>query len=160
MLFQEVVMVGGQPGLYKMLSMTTQGMIVEDLGSRLRKRIPATASVGTLNDMALYLQNDQTLPLQDLFARMASHEGRLTVPPGNGKEPELRQYFEEIVPDYDRERVYVSVMRKIVRWYHLLRPLVNFNAVEATSVSDHGDEMPTPQSATGGDAIDYIRDQE
>jgi len=144
MLFQEVIMITGQPGLFRALTMANNGMVVEDLDTKQRKRIPNSNSIGSLAEMSLYLQDEETIPLRELFVTMTNQAEVYPAPSAKASDEELRAYFEAVVPDYDRDRVYPSVMKKVLRWFHQLSPLVDFNPEASENESNEGAEVEAP----------------
>jgi len=82
------------------------------------KRIPAysTSKISTLSDISIFTETGEIL-LTDLFIRIKS-SGKLISPKASANE--IKAYFEEALPEYDKDRVYVSDMKKIIQWYQLL----------------------------------------
>ncbi len=119
MKLKDILSIGGKPGLYKYLSQAKNGIIVEGLKDK--KRFPAysTAKVSSLEDIAVFTESDE-VKLSEVFDRIhAKEEGGLAVSHKSTPE-ELKAYFEAILPDYDRDRVYISDIKKILAWYNFL----------------------------------------
>jgi hypothetical protein len=116
---KDILSISGKPGLFKVISHTKNGVIVESLIDK--KRIPAYSSdkIGNLEEISIYT-TDKEKPLKDVFKTVFEKEngGRTIDPKSDDKK--LRAYFEEIVPDYDKERVYCSDMKKLFSWYNIL----------------------------------------
>lgn len=122
MKLKDILAIGGKPGLYKFIAQAKNGIIVESLTDK--KRIPAYASdkVSALEDIAIFTEEDE-VPLGDVFNKIyEKEEGGKTISPKSSSD-ELKDYFEEILPEYDRERVYVSDIKKVLSWYNQLHDL-------------------------------------
>lgn len=122
MKLKDILAIGGKPGLYRFVAQAKNGIIVESLSDK--KRLPAYASdkVSTLEDVAIFTEDDEVL-LSVLFDRIFDLEegGKAINPKSTG--PELKAYFEKILPGYDKDRVYVSDMKKVFSWYNQLHEL-------------------------------------
>ena len=109
-MLKEILSISGKPGLQKLISNSSNAIIVESLIDG--KRFPAYS-----NSKIIALED---MPLKEVFKRISAKEnGKSAL---SHKEPteKILAYFEEIVPEYDKERVYVSDMKKIIQWYNLL----------------------------------------
>lgn len=111
-----ILSISGQPGLFKLVTETKNSIIVESLLTG--KRIPAysTAKISTLSDISIFTETGEIL-LTDLFVRVLS-SGKTISPKATSNE--IKSFFEEVLPEYDRDRVYASDMKKIIQWYQLL----------------------------------------
>ena len=113
--------ISGKPGLYRMLSRGNNMFIVETVDAT-HKRIPVYNSdkIVLLDDIAIYTDTEE-IPLRKVFETIYAKEA--AVLSFNIKETtpeELKEYFETILPDYDRERVYLTHIKKIYSWYNIL----------------------------------------
>jgi len=116
---KDILAISGHPGLFKMISQGNNNIIVESLVTG--KRMPAysTAKVISLEDVAIYTDVDE-VPLIKVFRAIKEKEGdNPTINPKLSSN-ELKAYFEEVLPEYDKERVYVSDIKKVFTWYNLL----------------------------------------
>jgi hypothetical protein len=123
MSLKDIMAIGGKPGLYKFIAQAKSGIIVESLTDK--KRIPAYASdkVSALEDIAIFTEDDE-VSLNEVFRRIHEKEdGGKTISPKKSSADELKNYFAEILPEYDRERVYVSDIKKVLSWYNQLHEL-------------------------------------
>jgi hypothetical protein len=117
---KEIMSISGYPGLFKHISQGRNGIIVESLIDK--KRIPAYASmkVSSLEDIAIFT-DDGEIPLKEVFKRIFEKEnGGKAIDP-KGSPNDIKAYFESVVPEYDKERVYVSDMKKLFTWYNILQ---------------------------------------
>jgi hypothetical protein len=111
-----ILSISGQPGLFKLVTETKNSIIVESLVTG--KRIPAysTSKISTLSDISIFTETGEIL-LTELFVRIQKNEK--TIPP-KASTDEIKAFFGEVLPEYDKDRVYVSDMKKIIQWYQLL----------------------------------------
>ena len=110
---KEILAISGQPGLYKYVAQSTNGVIVESLLDGKRMNASASSKVSALTEISIFTEGDD-LPLADVFTggkEAISHK----------EAPEkLKAAFAEVLPDYDRDRVHVSDMKKVFMWYNIL----------------------------------------
>lgn len=111
-----ILSISGQPGLFKLVTETKNSIIVESLLTG--KRIPAysTSKISTLSDISIFTETGEIL-LTELFLRIQKSEK--TISP-KASANEIKAFFGEVLPEYDKDRVYVSDMKKIIQWYQLL----------------------------------------
>jgi hypothetical protein len=116
----KIVSITGKPGLYKVIAETPKKIIVQSLEDP-RKKIPVGSNfqVALLDKITIYTLDGNDLYLKDIFEKIESSE--LEVPSANDTPAELRTYFKEIAPNHDESRVYASDLKKIVKWYNLLK---------------------------------------
>lgn len=120
-MFETILTISGKPGLYRMLSRGNNMFIVETIDAT-HKRIPVYNSdkIVLLDDIAIYTDTEE-VPLRQVFQLL--YEKAAGVLPFNIKEttPEdMKEYFESVLPDYDKERVYITHIKKIYSWYNIL----------------------------------------
>ncbi len=111
--------ISGYPGLYRFISQGRNAIIVESLADKKRMSVYSTSKISTLEEIAVYTDSEE-LPLSDVFKRIYHHAGGKEILNHKSSNEEIKKFFEEVLPEYDRERVYVSDMKKIVHWYNLL----------------------------------------
>jgi hypothetical protein len=119
-MLKEILSISGKPGLYKLVSKAKNMFITESLVDG--KRIPAYArdKVVSLGDIAIYT-DDEEVPLWKVFNTIKEKEGGKQVAINPQASPiDLRNYFGEIVPSFDREKVYPTDIKKMLNWYNLL----------------------------------------
>lgn len=129
---QGIVNISGKPGLYKVISSSKTGFIVEAIdASRKRLPIPGNARVAALDDISVYTLEDQ-VSLKDVFQRIHDEKIDLSGIDTAKDDPQaIVTAFKKLIPDYDAERVYLSDMRKLIRWYQILSPVLDFSKEEA-----------------------------
>lgn len=127
----EIINISGKGGLFKIISQTKNGVIVESLVDQ--KRFPTFAShdISTLNDISVFTTNED-VPLKEVLKKIHEKEKGGAAIDHKSKSEELASYFESILPDYDKERVYNSDIKKLIQWYNLLQKqnILNFDEEE------------------------------
>jgi hypothetical protein len=120
-MLKDILSISGKGGLYRLMSQATKGIIVESLETKQRTMIDQHYKVSSLNDIAIYTE-DEEVPLKDIFVKMHQFEnGKKASIKVKSSADDLKAYFEKILPQYDRERVYVSDIKKVIKWYNLLK---------------------------------------
>ena len=120
-MFERVLTISGKPGLYSLLS-SARNMIIVEVVDATKKRIPVhnTDKVVMLDDIAIYTDTEE-VPLHEVFAKIYEKEnGVLPIDLKMATPEEMVEYFEGIMPDYDRERVYLTHIKKMYSWYNIL----------------------------------------
>lgn len=132
-MFERVLTISGKPGLYSLLS-SARNMIIVEVVDATKKRIPVhnTDKVVMLDDIAIYTDTEE-VPLREVFAKIYEKEnGVLPLDLKMATPEEMVEYFEGIMPDYDRERVYLTHIKKMYSWYNILvaNGIVDFKVEE------------------------------
>ena len=121
-MLRTVLTVAGKPGLYKLVSSGRNMLIVEAIDAT-KKRLPihGVDKVVSLGDIAMYTE-DEEVPLWQVLENVkAKCEGAAcTIDYKKASNDELADFFAEVLPNYDRDRVYMSHVRKLIQWYNIL----------------------------------------
>lgn len=120
-MFERVLTISGKPGLYRLLS-SGRNMLVVEMIDATKKRMPVHNSdkVVMLDDIAIYTDTEE-VPLREVFKKIYDKEqGVLPFDLKMSTPEELVEYFEGVMPDYDRERVYLTHIKKMYSWYNIL----------------------------------------
>ena len=125
MTLDKIIAIAGKPGLYKVLSQTKGRIIVESLTDKKRLPIGATQTINALQEIAIYTY-DEEVPLREVFVTIYEKEKGKTAINPNDNGAVLTKYFNEILPNFDDERVYTSNIKKLLKWYNEL-VAVNFD---------------------------------
>jgi len=119
---QTILAISGKPGLYKLISRGKNNFIVEALDGT-HRRIPAFATdrITSLSDIAMFTETDD-IPLMDVMENIKTLEGgkKAAVDPKKASTKELQDYFTKVLPEWDRDRVHASDIKKLVSWYNIL----------------------------------------
>ena len=120
-MFERILTISGKPGLYRLLS-SGRNMLVVEVVDATKKRMPVHNSdkVVMLDDIAIYTDTEE-VPLREVFKKIYEKEGAVLPMDLKLATPEeLVEYFESVMPDYDRERVYLTHIKKMYSWYNIL----------------------------------------
>ena len=145
--YREIVAVTGLSGLYQLVTTKSDGAIVRSVADKSTKFISARQhNVTPLDSIEVYTTGDN-VRLQVVFSKMQEHEA--TIPLADAKSPDtnvIKKYFKSIFPEFDEERVYVSDMKKMLKWYDLLKAndLLHF---EEEAAEETTEEVPVAENA-------------
>lgn len=124
----KILAISGQSGLYLYISSTRTGAVVEALADKKRTSVSATSKITSLADISIYTE-DEEVKLQQVFLNMKDVLGDADAPSAKSSPEELKALFEKALPTYDRDRFYVSHMKKVVEWYNALRKYASLEFV-------------------------------
>jgi len=114
-----ILAITGQPGLYKVISEGKNNVVIESLLTGKKSSAHADAKMSTLEDIAIYTLTED-IPLKTVLRKIFDKEnGGQSIDPKSSPD-ELKRYFEKILPEYDKSRVYGSDVKKVISWYNLL----------------------------------------
>ena len=119
---QNILAISGKPGLYLMIARGTSTLIVETLDDQKRRfNVSARDRITSLNDVSIYT-DDEDVKLMQVFEAMKAHEGGKPVDMDvkNATKEQLADYVAQVLPNFDRDRVYPNDMRKLISWYNIL----------------------------------------
>jgi len=146
MTLKDIYTIAGYPGLFKYVAQGRNGIIVEGIEDKKRMNAFATMKVSSLGDISVFTQTGD-IPLIDILKRIREKEN--SNPGPETKDPKVLQvYFESILPEYDKERVHQSDIKKIVSWYNLLQKnnlLGVLDEEEKTDVTEEKEEKKTTE---------------
>ncbi|MEE4286670.1 MAG: DUF5606 domain-containing protein [Mariniphaga sp.] len=136
-----ILAISGYQGLYKLVAESKNNIIVESLETG--KRMPAytTSKISALEDIAIYTDSAD-VPLKDVFKLISEKENGGEALGHKQSAEKLKTYFSEILPEYDRERVYVSDIKKVLLWYNILheKNMLDFSEEEPEEQQESGEE--------------------
>lgn len=116
---KKIITIAGQPDLFELINNTHKGIIVESIITKKRQQAFASQRVNSLEDIAVYTEEGE-VQLAEVFVKMYKHLEGGQAPNPKKQSNEIKQFFEDFFPEYDRERVKFSAMKKIVKWYNVL----------------------------------------
>ena len=119
MSLEKILTISGKPGLYQLQNQTRNGFLAISLIDGKKISVSARQNVSILAEIAIYTLTKE-LPLREVFAKIFDKEKGGKAISHKSTEDELEEYFFEILPDYDEDRVYTSNIKKILQWYNLL----------------------------------------
>lgn len=114
-----ILSISGKPGLYKLISRTKSGALVESLIDK--KRMPAFSNerISSLKDISIFTEGED-IPLIDVFQNIYRTENGGKCIDHKSDEKTLKEYMAKVLPDYDKDRVHLSDMKKLFAWYNIL----------------------------------------
>lgn len=124
----KILSISGQSGLFLYVSQARNGAVVEALADKKRSTVGMTSRLTSLADISIYT-DDEEVKLQQVLLNMKGVLGDDDAPSAKSKPEELKALFEKALPDYDRDRFYVSHMKKVVEWYNCLKKYASLDFV-------------------------------
>ncbi len=121
-----ILSISGQSGLYHYVSQARNGVVVEALADKKRSSFGMSTKITSLADISIYT-DDEEVKLQQVFLKMKEVLGDADAPSAKSSADELKALFEKALPAYDRDRFYVSHMKKVVEWYNALKKYASFD---------------------------------
>ena len=161
MILKDILVITGQGGLFKYISQGRNSVIVESLSDQKRTTIPATTKISMLDDIAIFSETDD-VSLREVFRRIQEKESGGATIPHKSPDAELKKYFAGVLPEYDRDRVYVSDIRKVVMWYNMLRELgiTDFeNPEEAKNDKAEGETAEVANTSETSESVESSENQ-
>ena len=140
MSLDKILSVSGKPGLYQIVTQTRTGAVVESLIDKKRITVGAHSNISILSEIAIYTLTEE-VPLRDVLKKVKDKEnGKPTsISHKDGKDT-LEEFFFEVLPDYDEDRVYPSDIKKVIQWYNLLQKNNLLSALETEEDANSSDE--------------------
>lgn len=137
-MLRDILSITGKPGLYKLVSRGNNMLIVESLLDG--KRVPTYArdKIVSLGEISMYTMGED-VSLSEVLTKLGEKEGWkvATIDPKKADNDQLRDFFGEVLPDFDRDRVYPSDIRKLIQWYNIL---INAGITDF-SIEEEGEEV-------------------
>ena len=124
----KILSISGQNGLYLYVSQARNGAIVEALADKKRTVFGMNSKITSLADISIYTDDEEVKP-QQVFLNMKEVLGDADAPSAKSRPEELKALFEKALPTYDRDRFYVSHMKKVVEWYNFLKKYASLDFV-------------------------------
>ncbi len=130
MSLDKILSISGKPGLFQLKTQTRSGFVAESLLDGKKVSVSIHSNVSVLSEIAVYTLTEE-VPLRKVLAAIKEKENGETtsISHKDGKD-KLEEYFFEVLPDYDEDRVYASDIKKIVQWYNLLQKHDMLDALE------------------------------
>ena len=131
----KILAISGQSGLYLYISQARNGAIVESLADKKRSSVSMTSKLTSLADISIYTDEEE-VKLQEVFVNMKEVLGDADAPTSKSSADDLKALFEKALPTYDRDRFYVSHMKKVVDWYNNLKKYASLDFVNLEEESE------------------------
>jgi len=137
MKLDKVMSISGKPGLYELKAQTRGGFVAESMLDGKKITVNLRHNVSLLSEIAIYTYTEE-IPLREVFQKIKEKENGGEAINHKESKAKLEDYFREVLPEYDEDRVYASDIKKIVQWYNLLieKGYDDFSAPEEKSIDE------------------------
>lgn len=142
-----IISISGQPGLFKIIAQSKNGIIVEGLSDKKRLNVYASTKVSTLSDISMFTTADDK-PIEEIMTSIFDKENGGVAIDNKSDDKAVEAYFGQVVPDYDKDRVYVSNMRKLFSWYNALQVSGNLKKKEENTDAEGKAVLPKAEDKT------------
>lgn len=145
---KDIVAVAGMGGLHQIVGQRPSGLILETIDEQ-KRRFPTTLTqkVSILEDIAMFTIEGE-VRLGEVFVNINAKEAEgLEIPAKNADNNALKAFMEAVLPTYDKERVYVSDIKKLVSWYTILKGHLDFEALKNKGTEEEGGEAKADTKA-------------
>jgi hypothetical protein len=122
MILKDILAISGEPGLFKFIAQGKNAMIVEHLETKRRSSAFGSSKVSSLEEISVYTEKED-MPLGKIFDMIFEKTNGGPAIDFKSDPEKLKTWFSEVVPDYDKDRVYTSDIKKIAHWYNILHEL-------------------------------------
>jgi Domain of unknown function (DUF5606) len=122
MILKDILAISGEPGLFKFIAQGKNAIIVEHLETKKRSSAYGTAKVSSLEDIAIFTDKED-MPLGKVFDLIHEKENGGPAIDSKTDTGKLRVWFEGILPEYSKDKVYTSDIKKVAQWYNILHNL-------------------------------------
>ena len=137
----DVVTFSGIPGLHKVVKADTKNVLIESLEANPKRQlVKGSIMVSKLSDISIYTDTEEGESLVKIFQAISEKYGKTLPVQKKSSNPELMDFLESVLPNYDKERVYASNVKKIVQWYEILMENEVLLEVEDTTEAE-GEEV-------------------
>ena len=137
----KILAISGQSGLFLYISQARNGAVVEALADKKRSSVGMSSKITSLADISIYTE-DEEVKLQQVFLNMKDVLGEENAPSAKSAPEVLKSFFEKALPEYDRDRFYVSHMKKVVEWYNALK---NDASLDFVDLDAEAEEAEAPE---------------
>ncbi|MCF0172330.1 MAG: DUF5606 domain-containing protein [Bacteroidales bacterium] len=117
---KKVLAISGEPGLFEYLAQGKNGFIVESMVSGRRLLVSASSKVTSLSDVSIYTETDE-VTLRSVLEAIRDNLSSAPAMSSKSDPAQIKAFFAQVLPDYDRDRFYVSHMKKVLDWYNVLQ---------------------------------------
>lgn len=122
MILKDILSISGEPGLFKFIAQGKNAIIVEHLETKKRSSAYGSAKVSSLDDIAIFTETED-MPLGKVFDLIYDKENGGPAIDSKADAAKLKTWFEGILPEYSKDKVYTSDIKKLASWYNILHKL-------------------------------------
>lgn len=120
MVLKEILAISGEPGLFRFLAQGKNSIIVEQIETKKKSTAFGSAKVSSLDEISIFTEGED-ISLSKVFDKIYEKENGGQAIDHKSDSKVLKEYFGSVLPEYDRDRVYVSDIKKVLQWYNLLQ---------------------------------------
>jgi len=140
MSLDKILSISGKPGLFQIITQTRTGAVVESLVDKKRITVGAHSNISILSEIAIYTLSEE-IPLREVLNSIKNkYNGEQTEISHKASKIELEEFFFEILPDYDEDRVYASDIKKVIQWYNIIQKNNLLSVLEESNKNDDNSE--------------------
>ncbi|UJH92190.1 DUF5606 domain-containing protein [Antarcticibacterium sp. 1MA-6-2] len=150
---EKILSISGKPGLYELTAQTRGGFVAKSITEGKKISVSVRNNVSLLSEIAVYTYSEE-VPLGTIFQKIYEKEDGGQAIDHKASKKELENYFAEVLPDYDVDRVYQSDIKKIIQWYNLLV------SNGFTDFSKESDKESTEEADKTKEKVDKTKDEE
>jgi hypothetical protein len=121
-----ILSISGYSGLFKLISQAKNSIIVESMDDKKRIPVYSTNKISPLDEIAVYSYEGE-VQLKEILKKIYIKENAGETISAKSSPEELKKYMEIVLPNYDKEKVYISDIKKIISWYNQLHKLELLN---------------------------------
>jgi len=147
MVLKDIMAISGQPGLFKFIAQGKNAIIVEHLETKKRSSAFSSARVSSLEEISIFTE-DEDLPLGKVFDLIYEKVNGGPAIDYKSDPEKLKAWFEEVLPKYNREKVYVSDIKKVAHWYEILHRLNLLVKEEPEKPEESAESTETAETET------------
>jgi len=122
MILKDILSISGEPGLFRFIAQGKNAIIIEHLETKKRSSAYGSAKVSSLEDIAIFTEKED-MPLGKVFDLIYEKESGGPAVDSKVDTTKLKSWFEEILPEYSKDKVYTSDIKKVALWYNILHKL-------------------------------------
>lgn len=146
MVLKDILAISGEPGLFKFIAQGKNAIIVEHLETKKRSSAYGSAKVSSLEDIAIFTDKED-MPLGKVFDLIHEKENGGPAIDSKGDSAKLKIWFKGILPEYSKDRVYTSDIKKVAQWYNILHNLNLLVKEEPEKAADENEAEGKPAKA-------------
>jgi hypothetical protein len=145
MILKDILAISGEPGLFKFIAQGKNAIIVEHLETKKRSSAYGSAKVSSLEDIAIFTDKED-MPLGKVFDLIHEKENGGSAIDSKTDTGKLKVWFEGILPEYSKDKVYTSDIKKVAQWYNILHNLnLLIKEEPAVETATEGEQVPVAE---------------
>jgi hypothetical protein len=147
MVLKDIMAISGEPGLFKFIAQGKNAIIVEHLETKKRSCAFGSTKVSSLEEISIFTEKED-MPLGKVLDLIYDKEKGGPAIDYKSDPEKLKAYLNEVLPEYDKNKVYVSDIKKLVQWYNILHKLNLLVKEEPEKQSEPAEKTEASESET------------